>query len=96
MGINISVSLSGRLIRFQLTISSRFLGFIPVAYASLVSLLQPPIQLPTDSEDDMAEPLKPSGKRLHGWRILLLCLPTCCDLAGTTVSPSCTSVHQTV
>lgn len=62
------------------------LGFIPVAYTWLMSSLRPPIQLPSDSEDDASGPIKPSGKRLSGRRILLLILPACCDLAGTTVS----------
>lgn len=52
-----------------------------------MSSLRPAIQLATDSEDDMSGPIKPSEKRLRGWRVLLLCLPACCDLAGTTVSP---------
>lgn len=62
------------------------LGFIPVAYTWLMSSLRPPIQLPSEPEDDTSGSLKPSGQRLRGWKVLLLFLPACCDLAGTTVS----------
>lgn len=41
-----------------------------------------------DSSDPTAKPLLPSDDtriRLQGWKILLLALPACCDIAGTTL-----------
>ena len=65
-----------------------YLGFLPVIFTWLRARRQS-VQLPEDSEGDPQASHKinlSQKEQLRGWKVLLLWLPTICDLTGTTVS----------